>query len=66
MFSVALDWSTFSTKAQNSETPIKYADKHGNYYLYLTVDEISYSCVLDKNDATDFEDNYKNDSTAII
>lgn len=57
-----LSWSTFLELVGDEE--LKYADRHGNYYVYC----IKLVCVLDKQsaDAVDFETNHQMNAVIIV
>lgn len=62
---VALAWADFKDRVDNNQLSINYADKFDNYYLYSSNNSFEYVCILDKDDASDFEDNYKESATII-
>lgn len=64
MISINLGWAQFSQLG----SPISYADRDSNYYLFQVVDSIQYTCRIDKSgqDAADFEANYKQSANGLI
>ena len=63
MDSINLSYSDFIKTAGT----IAYAQLHGNYYLFSTVGDLSYTCtVSDDLSQADFEANYKSTATSLI
>lgn len=63
----AYSWSDFLSASGGAS--LRYADIHGNYYIYATVNSNEIVCIVDKtesaSDASDFETNYKDAATNI-
>lgn len=66
MIDITISWDSMKSKADGGAV-LRYAEAYSNYYIYTNIDDVQFTCVLDTGsaDASDFENNYMNDSTLI-
>jgi len=60
MISVKITWT-----AMKEKSVLKYVSANGNYYIYSSDSNTEWSCVINGDNATDFENTLKASATNI-
>lgn len=64
MEKIELNWSDFKNNIDSRMLNIQYFEKGSQYFLYAFDGHLTFFCKIEKEEATDFETNYKSSSNS--